>query len=136
MSYTLSTKNTSIDYISGEIYESYPLENGNVAGSWAKYELLHEDTGFTLTVNSSIYIDQGQCISKLRSLKGLKDHMIDAIMKSHELESDEPQYEIDSDEDVTLSDSMLEFIVRHQKAIDDDLRYNIRTQVENELSLA
>lgn len=122
MQYILSTKNTIIDYISSEQYEAYPLEAGNVTGSWAKYELIHEDTGFTLTVNSSIYINQGECISKLRSLKGLKDHMIEAIMKSHELESDEPQYEIDSDDEVAITESMIDFIKRHQFQIDEDLR--------------
>lgn len=132
----LCTAKIKIETHESEQYEAYPLEDGNVAGSFIKFDISHPDLEetITLTVNSSIYIDQGLCISKLGALGGLQDPMIDTIMKNHEYKSDEPKYEFDTDFICSIDNSLIEFINRQQAQLDENLRYNVREQVLAEIN--
>lgn|GEM_PF-5592411 len=128
--------NTALYSFSEELYEAYPLEDGNVTGASRKFDITHPEVAgsATLTVNSSFYIDQGLCISKLSALGGLQDYMIDTFMKNHEISTDEPAYEIESEDECEITEELKAFIKITQKELDKNLRYNVREQVLKEIN--
>lgn len=128
--------NTAFCSFSEELYEAYPLEDGNVTGASRKFDITHPEVGgsATLTVNSSFYIDQGLCISNFSALGGLQDHMIDTIMNNHEISTDEPAYEVDSEDECEIIEELKAFIKVTQKELDKNLRYNVREQILKEIN--
>ena len=117
-----------------ELYEAYPIEDGNVAGAKAIITIDHPDHNsyFEVEIFSSIYIDQGEVLEKAGKLGGLKEKMLPTLLKNHEIESEEELFGVaDSDVEPDFDEQMLDYIKQTQKELDDILRYSVTEQVEN-----
>jgi len=60
--------------------------------------------------------------------------MIDTFMKNHEISTDEPAYEIESEDECEITEELKAFIKITQKELDKNLRYNVREQVLKEIN--